>query len=66
MDVFSKELLRVGTLKGFLHFHCYLRGREELVVTIPKENKEEIAQVITLKTIAHNFCLRMLWYLGLA
>jgi hypothetical protein len=45
MDVFSKELLRVGTLKGFLHFHCYLRGREELVVTIPKENKEEIAQV---------------------
>jgi hypothetical protein len=45
MDVFSKELLRVGTLKGFLHFHCYLRGREELMVTIPRENKEEIVQV---------------------
>ena len=36
MDVFSKELLRVGTLKGFKYFSCYLRGREELLVEIRK------------------------------
>eukprot|EP00960_Hanusia_phi_P010406 304914-Hanusia_phi.AAC.1 len=52
MDQFSKEMLRIGwsswraaaeevtglagTLQGFKHFKCYLRGREELLVTIPR------------------------------
>ena len=36
MDAFSKDLLRVGTLKGFKYFSCYLRGREELLVEIKK------------------------------
>ncbi|EKX35043.1 hypothetical protein GUITHDRAFT_118793 [Guillardia theta CCMP2712] len=36
MDQFSKEMLRIGTLQGFKHFKCYLRGREELLVTVPR------------------------------
>lgn len=36
MDAFAKELLRVGTLKGFKYFSCYLRGREELLIEIQK------------------------------
>mmetsp|Transcript_50586 Transcript_50586/g.119826 ORF Transcript_50586/g.119826 Transcript_50586/m.119826 type:complete len:232 (+) Transcript_50586:275-970(+) len=37
MDSFSKEMLRVGTLRGFVNFSCYLRGREELLITISKK-----------------------------
>ena len=29
--------LRLGTLTGFQYFSCYLRGREELLVTINRE-----------------------------
>eukprot|EP00163_Fabomonas_tropica_P010857 TRINITY_DN2114_c0_g1_i2.p1 TRINITY_DN2114_c0_g1~~TRINITY_DN2114_c0_g1_i2.p1 ORF type:complete len:263 (-),score=21.90 TRINITY_DN2114_c0_g1_i2:201-989(-) len=31
---FCKEALRLGSLKGFAYFRMYLRGREELVITI--------------------------------
>ena len=30
--------LRLGTLTGFQYFSCYLRGREELLVTINRES----------------------------
>lgn len=33
----SHEQLRLGTLTGFQYFSCYLRGREELLVTINRE-----------------------------
>jgi len=31
---FGRELQTVGTLRGFVHFETYLRGKEELVVTV--------------------------------
>ena len=31
------EQLRLGTLTGFQYFSCYLRGREELLITINRE-----------------------------
>lgn len=34
LDQFYKDCLRVGALKCFTHFHLYLKGREELVVTV--------------------------------
>lgn len=34
LDQFYKDCLRVGSLKCFTHFHLYLKGREELVVTV--------------------------------
>lgn len=34
LDQFYKDCLRIGSLKCFQHFHLYLKGREELVVTI--------------------------------
>ncbi|GFR40713.1 hypothetical protein Agub_g1320 [Astrephomene gubernaculifera] len=34
LDQFYRDCLRVGCLKCFTHFHLYLKGREELVVTI--------------------------------
>mmetsp|Transcript_13379 Transcript_13379/g.31339 ORF Transcript_13379/g.31339 Transcript_13379/m.31339 type:complete len:282 (-) Transcript_13379:217-1062(-) len=36
METFCKDMMKMGTLRGFLHFSCYLRGREELLVTIPR------------------------------
>eukprot|EP01004_Peranema_trichophorum_P007191 NODE_5979_length_943_cov_25.493902_g5391_i0.p1 GENE.NODE_5979_length_943_cov_25.493902_g5391_i0~~NODE_5979_length_943_cov_25.493902_g5391_i0.p1 ORF type:complete len:266 (-),score=56.93 NODE_5979_length_943_cov_25.493902_g5391_i0:146-886(-) len=34
LEMFSQECLKIGCLKGFKYFNCYLRGREELVVTV--------------------------------
>lgn len=34
LDQFYKDCLRLGNLKCFAHFHLYLKGREELVVTV--------------------------------
>lgn len=34
MENFSKQILRLGAMKGFRHVSFYLRGREELLVTI--------------------------------
>lgn len=34
MDQFAKDALRFGCLRGFKHFTTYLRGREELLLTI--------------------------------
>lgn len=34
MDAFCRECLRFGCLKEFVHFSLYLRGREELLVTV--------------------------------
>mmetsp|Transcript_34133 Transcript_34133/g.61545 ORF Transcript_34133/g.61545 Transcript_34133/m.61545 type:complete len:218 (+) Transcript_34133:104-757(+) len=34
LDQFYKDCLRIGSLKCFSNFHLYLKGREELVVTI--------------------------------
>lgn len=31
---FNRECLRLGALSGFVHFSVYLRGREELLVTV--------------------------------
>eukprot|EP00741_Cyanophora_paradoxa_P021271 tig00021348_g20531.t1 len=39
MDQFCKDSLRFGCLKGFKYFSLYLRGREELLVTVT--NKAE-------------------------
>jgi len=36
LDLFYRDCLRVGSLKCFAHFHLYLKGREELVVTVFK------------------------------
>ena len=36
-DSMFKSQLRLGTLTGFQYFSCYLRGREELLVTINRE-----------------------------
>lgn len=41
MDTFYKECLRFGCLEGFKHFSLYLRGREELVVTVHHEGVSE-------------------------
>lgn len=34
LDQFYKDCLRLGSLQCFVHFHLYLKGREELVVTV--------------------------------
>jgi len=34
LDDFYKDCLRFGCLKCFKHFSLYLRGREELLVTV--------------------------------
>eukprot|EP00879_Flechtneria_rotunda_P030288 GHRR01032905.1.p1 GENE.GHRR01032905.1~~GHRR01032905.1.p1 ORF type:complete len:204 (+),score=51.87 GHRR01032905.1:381-992(+) len=34
LDGFYKDSLRLGNLKCFIHFNLYLKGREELVVTV--------------------------------
>lgn len=34
MDQFSKDMLRFGTLQCFSCFTMYLRGREELLLTV--------------------------------
>jgi hypothetical protein len=34
MDDFSRDCLRLGCLRAFVHFSLTLRGREELVVTV--------------------------------
>ena len=34
MENFSKQILRLGAMKGFRHVSFYLRGREELLVTV--------------------------------
>eukprot|EP00877_Chromochloris_zofingiensis_P014362 jgi/Chrzof1/917/Cz01g33160.t1 len=34
LDQFYKDCLRVGNMKCFAHFSLYLKGREELVVTV--------------------------------
>lgn len=34
MDEFYRDALRFGCLQGFKHFSLYLRGREELLVTV--------------------------------
>jgi hypothetical protein len=37
---FLSDVLRVGTVKGFRHFAMYLRGREELIISIVNEPLE--------------------------
>eukprot|EP00301_Raphidiophrys_heterophryoidea_P023436 c7329_g1_i1.p1 GENE.c7329_g1_i1~~c7329_g1_i1.p1 ORF type:complete len:217 (-),score=36.30 c7329_g1_i1:29-640(-) len=34
LDLFQKEILGFGSLRGFVHFSTYLRGREELLLTV--------------------------------
>ena len=34
MEDFSRDCLRIGRLRAFVHFSLTLRGREELVVTV--------------------------------
>jgi hypothetical protein len=34
MEDFSRDCLRIGCLRAFVHFSLTLRGREELVVTV--------------------------------
>lgn len=34
LDLFYKDALKLGTLRCFEHFQLYLKGREELVVTV--------------------------------
>jgi hypothetical protein len=36
MDAFAKDCQRFGSLKGFKFFDSYLRGREELVITVKR------------------------------
>jgi len=54
MDTFCKDMLKMGTLRGFLHFSCYLRGREELLVTIPRYAPPEQAQFFDQQTQGRN------------
>uniref|UniRef100_K1PTE5 DUF7886 domain-containing protein n=1 Tax=Magallana gigas TaxID=29159 RepID=K1PTE5_MAGGI len=39
LQVFLTELLKFGTIKGFKNFAMYLRGREELVISVLNEPK---------------------------
>ncbi|GAQ79892.1 hypothetical protein KFL_000400360 [Klebsormidium nitens] len=46
MEDLYKDLLRFGCLKGFKHFSVYLRGREELLITVrtpPNADCEPVA-----------------------
>ncbi|KAH7817508.1 uncharacterized protein MONOS_4778 [Monocercomonoides exilis] len=47
MENFHKDILRFGSLVGLRHFQFYLRGREELVVSVnipSPTSKEEICE----------------------
>eukprot|EP00906_Rhabdomonas_costata_P031827 RCo044910 len=39
LEAFSHECLKIGCLRGFKYFNCYLRGREELLVTVFGDGK---------------------------
>jgi hypothetical protein len=39
MDAFAKDCQRFGSLKGFKFFDSYLRGREELVITVKRAQR---------------------------
>ncbi|KAF8063829.1 hypothetical protein HT031_003686 [Scenedesmus sp. PABB004] len=50
LDAFYKDALRIGNLKCFNHFSLYLKGREELVVTVyhgplPASGSQPIARL---------------------
>eukprot|EP01006_Ploeotia_vitrea_P003825 TRINITY_DN113312_c0_g1_i1.p1 TRINITY_DN113312_c0_g1~~TRINITY_DN113312_c0_g1_i1.p1 ORF type:complete len:264 (+),score=14.14 TRINITY_DN113312_c0_g1_i1:23-793(+) len=44
LDAFSQECFKLGCLKGFKYFKCYLRGREELIVTIRDRNRQQFPE----------------------
>ncbi|KAI8477151.1 MAG: hypothetical protein J3K34DRAFT_453096 [Monoraphidium minutum] len=59
LDQFYRDCLRLGNLKCFSHFSLYLKGREELVVTIfhgliPASQQPPIARVGSVGGAANN------------
>eukprot|EP00002_Diphylleia_rotans_P018277 TRINITY_DN3543_c0_g1_i2.p1 TRINITY_DN3543_c0_g1~~TRINITY_DN3543_c0_g1_i2.p1 ORF type:complete len:230 (-),score=54.58 TRINITY_DN3543_c0_g1_i2:94-783(-) len=43
LNLFLKECLRFGVLRGFRHFSLYLRGREELIVTLKTVSRPSVS-----------------------
>lgn len=41
LQCFLQEMLKTGTVKGFKHFATYLRGKEEMVISIVNEPKTQ-------------------------
>jgi hypothetical protein len=39
LQAFLAEMLKFGTMKGFKNFAMYLRGREELVISVLNQPK---------------------------
>ena len=50
LQAFLAELLKFGTIKGFKNFAMYLRGREELVISVLNEPKVCCAIVTILSS----------------
>ncbi len=42
---FLAEMLRLGTVKGFKYFAMYLRGREEMILSVV--NQPQVATLVT-------------------
>ena len=52
MDTFAREAFKLGTLRGFRHFRCELRGREELLLCIDVDNRALGGERIALKPMS--------------
>jgi len=52
MDIFARETFKLGTLRGFRHFHMELRGREELLLTIDVQHSALAGSRLALAPMA--------------
>ena len=55
MEEFYRDLLRFGCLRGFKHFVLYLRGREELLVTVRRPPSGEGVPYLVGAYARYNF-----------
>ena len=54
LQMFLSEMLKMGTVKGFKYFAMYMRGREEMVLS-----------VVNQPQVSDSFTILGLWVLGL-
>eukprot|EP00756_Hemistasia_phaeocysticola_P050120 Hpha_TRINITY_DN24791_c0_g1::TRINITY_DN24791_c0_g1_i1::g.110267::m.110267 len=53
MDKLASETRKFGTTCGFRYFHCYLRGKEELVVNVRGSPSHPIADSVRFVAVEH-------------
>lgn len=56
LQLFLLEMFRIGTVRGFLHFSMYLRGKEELGLTVYHEPQISSRRCSILHSTAPEIC----------